>query len=140
MNKLILMTISCILFLSCGVKLNTGDFIYKEGVTFKAERIIDAKGKQVANVNYFAPKGTRFIQLHLIFENKTDTEQIVDPEDIFLLDDWNNKYSMSFNMKKRKLKAGESRRVAINFEPAFPEGSNVRVLIVDKIYDLSYRL
>lgn len=138
MNKLILMSISCILFLSCGVKLNTEDLIYKEGVTIKAERIIDTKGKEVANVAYFAPKGTRFIQLHLIFENKTDTEQTFDTENIFLLDDRNNKYSNSYNIKERRVKAGNSRRVVVNFEPAFPEGSKIRILIVDKIYDLPY--
>lgn len=140
------MSISCMLFLSCGVKLNTGDLIYKEGVTFKAERIIKAKGKEQGNINYFAPKGTRFIQLHLTFENKTNTEQIVDPEDIFLLDDKNIKYSVDmiargitanpFRIKEHTLKAGQSKKFAIGFDYGFPQESKVRILVKDKIYNL----
>lgn len=146
MNKFILKSISCMLFLSCGVKLNTGDLIYKEGVTFKAERIIKAKGKEQGNVNYFAPKGTHFIQLHLTFENKTNLEQIVDPEDIFLLDDRNNKYSVDmvaqgittnpFRIKEHRLKAGQSKRFLMGFDYGFPQDSKIRILVLDKIYNL----
>ena len=88
--------------------------------------------------------------MYLTIENKTGIEQTIDPELIFLLDDKNNKYSVEmfahgvtpnpYRVREHTLKAGNSKKYLLGFDPSFPEGSKVRILIVDKIYDLSYRL
>lgn len=147
-KKYLILILVPFILTSCGIKKLKSELInYTNDVDITVLSYQESKYYDYGNVTFRAPKGYSFIALWLKIENKSNDTKMIDPEDFYLVDDSNLKYSVSqflkefkfiSKVKEQKLKAKKEKKFLLLFRPSFPKKSNMRLLVNGELHELKY--
>ncbi|WGD34012.1 hypothetical protein [Olleya sp. YS] len=124
---------------------------YSESLKFSIQKISKSRTSNRGNVTYVSKKGTRFISFIFKFENKSNNEQTIDFEKIFLYDKNLNlinidyvvkamKLTGRFNRFHQKLKPNKKGTFFIEFAASIPKNDPIKTLNVNgQIIDIIYK-